>query len=83
MTCNAINPGYVDTGMLKNTLATSSDPDNRNRTHDDFIQEIKDSYPQNRLIEPEEIANLSVFLCHPDALGITMENIDVAGGSLW
>ena len=83
VTCNAINPGYVDTGMLRNSLATSIDPDIKNRTHEDLIQDIKDSYPQNRLIEPEEIANLAVFLCHQDALGITMENIDVAGGSLW
>lgn len=83
VTCNAINPGFVNTGMLRSALDTYSAREGKNRTHDEFIQEIKDSYPQNRLIEPEEIANLAVFLCHQDAFGITMENINVAGGSHW
>ena len=39
--------------------------------------------PQKRALEPTEIAALVAFLCHDDARGITMEDIDVAGGALW
>ena len=83
VTCNAINPGYVNTGMLRSSLDTYIEREGKKRKHDDIIREIKNSYPQKRLIEPEEIANLAVFLCHDDALGITMEDINVSGGSHW
>ena len=83
VTCNAINPGFVDTGMMASAIDTYIEREGKTRSREELISDIKDSYPQHRLIEPEEIANLAVFLCHDDALGITMEDINVSAGSDW
>ena len=47
------------------------------------MAEVAETYPQKRLIQPEETAGLVVFLCRDEALGITAENIRVSAGSLW
>ena len=39
--------------------------------------------PMNRMLQPEEIAAMAAFLCTDAARGITMEDINVAMGSLW
>ena len=81
VTCNAINPGYVETGMMRAALGTQAERDGR--SVDDLLAEIVASYPQKRTIPPGEIAALAAFLCRDDARGINMSDIDVAGGSIW
>jgi NAD(P)-dependent dehydrogenase (short-subunit alcohol dehydrogenase family) len=39
--------------------------------------------PQQRLVQPHELGALAAFLCHDDALGITMEDIQVNAGNQW
>jgi len=81
VTCNAINPGFVDTGMVKHDMEALA------RLNDITIEEAYRQSaavsPQNRMLEPEEIAAMIAFLCTEGARGITMEDIDVAMGSLW
>lgn len=81
VTCNAISPGWVETNLGKSWMTeiaeTSSLP------LSEYIQEIKQANPQKRMIQPEEIGSLAVFLCRDEALGITMQNITVSAGSLW
>ena len=55
----------------------------KGRTAAEAMAEIAAQNPQHRIIQPGEIAALAVFLCSDDARGITMENIQVTGGSLW
>ena len=81
VTCNAINPGYVRTGMMMSNVAQQARA--RNIDAEAMMAEIVASYPQKRVIEPEEIAALAAFLCGPAAHGITAEDITVAAGSLW
>lgn len=83
VTCNAINPGYVRTGMMMSEFERRIRERGDNRSVEQQIADVEASYPQGRLIEPEEIAALAVFFCRDDARGLTMENINVAGGSLW
>ena len=83
VTCNAISPGYVRTGMLMATLERERELGITNKAADDRIAEIAETYPQKRIIEPEEIGNVAAFLCREEAKGVTMEDITVAGGSLW
>ena len=45
--------------------------------------EIAAANPQQRIVQPTEIAALAAFLCRDEAQGITMENISVTGGALW
>ncbi len=81
VTCNAVNPGYVDTGMLRASLIERAEREGR--SVDEIVAGIAASYPQKRTIPPGEIAALAAFLCRDDAQGINMSDIDVAGGSLW
>lgn len=36
-----------------------------------------------RLVQPRELGALAAFLCHQDALGITMEDIQLNAAALW
>ena len=81
VTCIAISPGWVETEMLResaNIMARSS-----GRTQAEEIAAMGASNPQNRLIQPEEIASLAAFCCSEDAAGLTMEDIQVNAGALW
>lgn len=83
VTCNAINPGFVNTGMMRASVRTWLAAEGKGRSEAEYIAGIVASYPQKRIIEPEEIGALAAFLCHDDARGLTMEDITVAAGSLW
>lgn len=83
VTCNAISPGYVRTGMLMATLQRELELGLTTKTAEARIAEIAETYPQKRIIEPEEIGTVAAFLCREEAKGVTMEDITVAGGSLW
>ena len=81
VTCVAISPGWVETEMLRESaqiMARSS-----GRTQAEEIAAMGASNPQNRLIQPEEIAALTAFCCSEDAAGLTMEDIQVNAGALW
>lgn len=64
---NSVSPGSVNTGYWK--TAPKSE-----------LMKMKKSFPQHRLIEPEEIAKVVVFLLSDDAQSITGQNILVDGG---
>ena len=48
-----------------------------------YMDEFRKGNPQGRMMQPEEIAALAVFLCSDLAKGITMEDIQITGGALW
>jgi len=82
VSCNAISPGWVETkfgtGWMTHIAETAED-----RTGAEYIDETKQTNPQKRMIQPEEIGALAVFLCRDEAFGITMQDITVSAGSLW
>ncbi|MDH5356276.1 MAG: SDR family oxidoreductase [Gammaproteobacteria bacterium] len=81
VTSVAISPGWVETEMLRQSaqkLAAKS-----GRTQAEEIAIMIQSNPQNRLIQPEEIAALAAFCCSDAAAGLTMEDIQVNAGTLW
>jgi NAD(P)-dependent dehydrogenase (short-subunit alcohol dehydrogenase family) len=81
VTCVAVSPGWVETDMLREVaakLAQKSD-----RTQAEQIAIMGASNPQNRLIQPGEIAALVAFCCSEEAAGLTMEDIQVSAGAFW
>jgi NAD(P)-dependent dehydrogenase (short-subunit alcohol dehydrogenase family) len=46
-------------------------------------QERADLYPQKRVLEPREVAQVIAFLCSDAAGGVNGEAITVALGGLW
>jgi NAD(P)-dependent dehydrogenase (short-subunit alcohol dehydrogenase family) len=81
VTCVAISPGWVETEMLRQSAKTIANK--TGRTQAEEIAIMGASNPQNRLIQPEEIAALVAFCCSDAAAGLTMEDIQVNAGALW
>lgn len=68
ITVNTIHPGWVDTSLIHGD----------NQVFED--EEIIDTIPQRRYIEPEEIANLAKYLASPEAKGMTGQSINLCAG---
>jgi 3-hydroxybutyrate dehydrogenase len=83
VTCVAISPTWVETELMHRNVAQVVAREGKGRTAAQAMAEIAAQNPQHRIIQPSEIAALAVFLCGDEARGITMENIQITGGSLW
>ena len=80
VTSNCICPAYVRTPLVENQIADQA------RTHgiseDEVIEKIMLTEPAiKRLIEPEEVAELAVFLCAPEASFINGASLTMDGGA--
>ena len=80
VTVNAICPGWVDTDMTRESVARIVKKTGRSAA--DAKSAIEQMNPQNRLIQPDEVAALAVFLAGPDAHGINGQALTVDGGEL-
>jgi len=70
ITVNTVNPGWVDTDIGNASIEMS-----------DFLKdEILDTVPQRRFVEPTEIAGLVKYLISEKAKGITGQSINVCAG---
>jgi len=83
VTCVMISPTWVETEMMRRNVAQVVAREGKGRAAEDVIDEFRRGNPQGRMMQPEEIAALAVFLCSDLAKGITMENIQITGGALW
>ncbi|MFL5806437.1 MAG: SDR family NAD(P)-dependent oxidoreductase [Roseiflexaceae bacterium] len=80
ITVNAICPGYVDTPMTDGNIANIVKRTGMSAAQ--VRETMEKTSPQNRLIEPEEVAALAVYLAQDSARGITGQAINVDGGSV-
>jgi 3-hydroxybutyrate dehydrogenase len=83
VTCVAISPTWVETELMRRNVEQVIAREGKGRSHAQAMAEIASQNPQQRIIQPEEVAALAAFLCRDEARGITMENIQITGGSLW
>jgi NAD(P)-dependent dehydrogenase (short-subunit alcohol dehydrogenase family) len=80
ITVNAICPGYVDTPMTQASVANIVA-----RTGMAEVQaraSLEKTSPQQRLIDPEEVAAVAVFLALESSKGISGQAINVDGGAV-
>lgn len=80
ITVNAICPGYVDTPMTDASIANIVA--RTGMTEDRAREALEKSSPQQRLMEPEEVAAIAVFLAQDIAKGITGQAINLDGGGV-
>lgn len=80
ITANAICPGFVNTDMTSETAKTIAQKTGGSEA--DAVKWLKKLSPQNRLVEPEEIAAVAVMLASDDARGITGQAINIDGGAV-
>lgn len=83
VTCTMISPTWVETELMRRNVAQVVEREGKGRSAEDLMDEFRKANPQGRMMQPEEIAALAVFLCSNAAKGITMENIQITGGALW
>ena len=80
ITVNAICPGWVDTDMA--TLGMQAGADAMGVTFDEFKARAIRAVPIQRIIQPEEVANLVKFLASPGAAAITGQTYNICGGQI-
>ena len=81
VTSNAVLPGWVRTAMAERSATTEAQ--RRGVTVEDVWRERAAIYPQNRVLEPREVAEVIAFLCSEAAGGVNGEAITVALGGIW
>lgn len=80
ITVNAICPGYVDTPLTESSIANIVQ--RTGRSAEEARQALEKTSPQRRLIEPEEIAAMAVYLAGDASRGITGQAINIDGGGV-
>jgi NAD(P)-dependent dehydrogenase (short-subunit alcohol dehydrogenase family) len=83
VTCTAINPGSVGTELMRLDVMRQIETHGQEGSVEENFARIAEAMPQKRLIEPDEIAALAVFLCREEAAALTMQDLTVSGGALW
>lgn len=81
ITVNAICPTWVGSGMGRDWIATIAKAEGK--TYEEKLKEIESQNPQKRILQPEEIGNLALFLATDEAYGINGADITISGGGLW
>lgn len=78
VTVNAICPGFVQTDMVENLKAQAAQ--SAGASVDAFMQAALSRVPLGRIITPEEIAAMAVYLGSDEASGITGQSMHIDGG---
>jgi NAD(P)-dependent dehydrogenase (short-subunit alcohol dehydrogenase family) len=80
VTVNAVCPGYVNTELTRDNARRMAEK--RGQSPEEALAALAASCPQRRLIEPEEVAYVTLMLASERARGITGQAIQVDGGAV-
>ncbi|HCT57673.1 MAG TPA: KR domain-containing protein [Gemmatimonas aurantiaca] len=80
ITVNAVCPGFTDTDMLQESVATIVA--RTGRSESDARATLAALNPQGRFISPGDVANAVAWLCAPGADAITGVALPVSGGEV-
>lgn len=80
ITVNAVCPGFMETPMLEKSVENIVAKTGMSR--DDARASLAKINPQNRFIQPDEVANTVMWLCSANAASVTGQTISVSGGEI-
>jgi len=80
ITVNAVCPGYTDTGVVRDAVKNISEK--TGRSENDARETLVSFNPQQRLVQPAEVANAVLWLCAPGSDSINGQSIAIAGGEV-
>ena len=78
ITVNAVSPGWVDTEMARQGMQSGAD--SSGTTFEEFRRSALANVPIERIIQPEEVADLVRFLTSSGASAITGQTYNICGG---
>ncbi len=81
ITSNAVLPGWVRTEMAERSARQEAT--DRNISTEQVWKERAALYPPDRVVTPEEVAEMIAFLASEESSGVSGEAIRVALGSVW
>jgi 3-hydroxybutyrate dehydrogenase len=81
ITVNAICPAWVRTERAK--FAVNEQAKRQGKSYEEVWKQIVASYPMKRVTEPEEQANLMLYLASEAAGGLTGQAIALTAGAEW
>ena len=76
--CNVVSPGSTRTPMLSGMLG---DPAGERRLVDGLPEQFKLGIPLGRIADPDDVADVVLFLASSQARHVTMQDIVVDGGA--
>ncbi|HXR37204.1 MAG TPA: SDR family NAD(P)-dependent oxidoreductase [Candidatus Binataceae bacterium] len=79
ITVNTVTPGAVDGQLLVNYIKRLAGE--QGKPYEEYRRQFEAPIPMKRFVQPEDIANLELFLCSDLAGNITGVEIPVDGGS--
>ena len=80
ITVNAVCPGYTDTGIVRDAVRNISEK--TGRTEAQARETLVSFNPQQRLVQPEEVASAVVWLCAPGSESMNGQSLAIAGGEV-
>ena len=78
-----VSPTWVETELMRRNVEQVVAREGKGRSLAKAMADIAAQNPQQRIIQPGEIAGTVAFLCSDAAKGITAENIQITGGAHW
>ena len=81
ITVNAVCPGFTESPMLARSVERIAEATKRPAS--DVRAALAAHNPQGRLIEPQEVADVVLWLCSGRSASITGQAISVSGGETW
>jgi NAD(P)-dependent dehydrogenase (short-subunit alcohol dehydrogenase family) len=80
ITVNAVCPGFTETDVVRNAVRAISEQSARSESE---ARETLISFnPQQRFVQPEEVANAVLWLCLPGSASMNGQSIAIAGGEV-
>lgn len=80
ITVNAICPGYLNNELTRENARRMAQKTGKSEA--EILAAFARSAPQNRLIEPEEVASLALLIASEKMAGMTGQAINVDGGAV-
>ncbi len=80
VTVNAVCPGYTETDILRDSIANVVAKTGRSEAQ--ARAEFAAGNPQQRIVQPEQVADAVRWLCGDAAAAITGQSISVSGGEV-
>lgn len=80
ITVNAVCPGFTDTGVVRDAVRAISEQSARSES--EARQTLISFNPQQRFVEPSEVASTVLWLCSPGSESMNGQSIAIAGGEV-